>query len=596
MEQHGINSINEAVERLRNTIARHGTLEFIQELWYHELIRSTSYDVLDEDTGLPPKMVEYLYGLATTVSQDDQTSSSIGFYDVIDSLSLVYDKLRLEQLEVLAQADSEEERRQAHVQHSQLERELTTGRFAHGRQRREFARRVYSRVDDELSDILGFSASEAVSLADGISNYHETKLSDDQLIPIVAHVLDIGEGPFQVQSPEVIAKAREDPAAAFPSVWVNVAKYDNHRVNPLGSDYETDEHSHHEGSFGTIRTAGPELGFTPSDVREVSEREFSKLDTFLDVLSIGFGEYNSDLSDTSGSFRKFDYPFDHNPLHKYPFIRDRSGRFYLGPQNALWYTLSTRFRYDILGSEYEGAGTRKIGVGIEDWVEECLENVDDETAVILSNVDYDFQDGESDFVLLYEDTIIVIEVKTRGLRLDSRLGPFGSFKQIQEDVEEIIGEPYNDQALKLINGIKNGDVTELQTENETIEIDSSRFSEYVPIVVLSQPLDFVGTVLYADLLEFQAESPYITDVYSLQTICRNLSGSHNFLEYIKRRIQVGMTGKAFSIDEIDYLGAYLDHGLEYPDIPRNGMVEIFHVGSHLEREYGTGITEDMEHL
>ncbi|WP_161605581.1 NERD domain-containing protein [Natrialba chahannaoensis] len=596
LEEHGIDSITEAVQQLRRNIHEHGPQEFVKELWYHELIRSTSYEMLDEDTGLPPKMVEYLFGLATTIPPTEQQSSAVNFYDVIDSLSLVYDQLRLKQDEVLANADSAEERRKAHVQHSQLERELTTGRFAHGTQRREFTRRVYSRVDEELSDILGLSASEAVSLADDLLRFHQATLGDKQLAPIIQHVVDIGDGPFQVQSEDAIAKAQTDPRSAFPSIWVNVAKYDNHRLNPLGSDFENGEYERYEDTFGTIREVVPELGFTSTEFRETLEGELNNLDSFFESMSIGIGEYESNPEDLSGSFSKFDYPFDHNPIHEYPLLSDQDGRFYLGPQNSLWFSLSTRFRYNILDSKHEGIGTRKIGEGAEDWVGECLENVNDENVCILTSVDYDYRDGESDFVLLYDDTVVVIEVKTRGLRLGSRLGPFDSFEKIQQDAEEVIGEPYEEQALKLLNGIKDGNVTNLQGDEGSVRVDPDRFSDYVPVLVVARPLDYAGTILHTDLLDLGENPPYITDIYSLQTICQHLSGSGALLNYIKKRIKVGVTGRALSIDEIDYLGEYLDHGLEYPEVPEEGLVNIIHAGSHLERIYDTGLVDDMEHL
>jgi len=540
-------------------------------------------------------MVEYLFGLAATIPPNGQ-SSSTGFYDVIDDLSLVYDQIRLEQDEVVAEADSDEERRQAHVQRSQIERELTTGRFAHGTQRREFTRRVFSCVNEELLSLLGFKASEAVSIADGIQRYHQEMFNQSHLLSICLHVFDAGEGPFQTRSSDVLMKALDDPETGFPSVWVNVAKFDNHRLNPLNSDYDIGEYSQYEDTFGSIRDVAPDTGFTRSDIHETSKEEFPNLDPFLENMSIRFGEFDSDLSNTSGSSGKFDYPFDHNPIHEYPLLVDQDGRYYLGPQNSLWFSLSTRFRYNILGSEYEGTGMDKIGDGVEAWTEECLENVDDEMVTILSGVDYDYENGESDVVLLYDDTIAVIEIKTRGLRIDSRLGPYGSFEQVQEDAKEVVGKPYEEQAMKLINGIKNGDVTELETEETTVQVDSECFSNYLPVIVVAQPLDFIGTILYADLLDFQDEYPFITDVYSLQTICRHLSTSHDLLEYIKKRVQIGITGKALSLDELDYLGAYLDHDLEYPDIPDDGVVNIIHNGSHLEREYSTDIASNMEHL
>lgn len=602
LREHGIESIEEAVQRLRKSISDFGVDEFIEELWYHELIRATSYEVLDEDTGIPPKMVEYLFGLSTTIPEEN-TDSSAGFYDVIQSASLVYDKLRSEQNQRLAEADSLEDRRKAHVQSNQLERELTTGRFAHGAQRKEFVLRGFSTIDEELEEILGFTATESVNITESILQYHKKVEEENPLVTIAQHVMDLGEGPFQVSYQEAMANGLEDPKSGLPTVWVEVAKFDNHRFNPLKSEYSVGDFSKYETDFGSIRTVTPNLWFGPSDISGASDGELTHLDTYLDELSIEFGEYDKDPKDRSGSYSKFDYPFEHNPIHQFPLLRNQQGKYHIGPQNSLWYSLSTRFRYDILGSDYEGSATQKLGTSIEAWIEECLENINDGNIQALSGVEYELREsdsilevGESDIVLISEGQLIVIEIKTRGLRLGSRLGPYTSFEEIREDAEEVIEEPYKNQAMKLINGIKNGQVTELRGRDGMAEVASDDFSNYVPVVVVAQPLDFVGTILYADLIDFSHEKPYITDIYSIQTLCRTLADSGKFLEYINKRVEVGSSGRAFSIDEIDYLGEFIENGLEYPDVPDGRIVEIIHSGSHLEDQYETSVGSRMSHL
>ena len=585
LAEHDIESIKEAVDTLRSRITDYGVEGFIQELWYHELIRSTSYHTLDEDTGIPPKMVEYLFGLATTVESTENNSKSVGFYDIIDALSLVYDQIQLERDKIIADAESREELTRAFVQNLQIERELTTGRFAHGAQRKQFAEKVYSQVDEEISDIIGISASEAISCAEAVEQWHEEVVTDDQLVPIAAHVANLGDGPFQVDLEEAIEKGFKNPETSLPRVWVNVAKYDNHRLNPLNSDHNVGDFSQYEEDFGTVRDVAPDLGFNPDRIQNQIRDSPAELDTFLEEFGVGFGEYSMDPTDRTGSAKKFDYPFDHNPIHETPFLGNSLGDHYLGPQNSIWYSLSTRFRYDILGSECEGSATEKMSKAIEKWVENCFEDIGSTDFDVLSGVDYDFEDGESDVVLVFDETIVVVEVKTRGLRLGSRLGPYGSFEQLQEDAEEVIYTPYKGQAMKLINGIKRGDVTEIKEEDRTISVTPQRFSEYIPVVVLSQPLDFVGTVLHADLIDFGDEYPYLTDVYALQTLCKHLSDGEQLLNYLNRRIQVGVSGRAFSIDEMDYVGEFLENGLQYPDVPERAIVDITHAGSYLERFY-----------
>ena len=578
LHQHNVDTLEEAVQDLRETIRSFGPERLVRELWYHELIRSGSFGVLNEDTGIAPKMAEYLYGIATTISPSAEPPSA-GFYDVIDALSLVYDHFRVQQFEILADADTVPEKRRATTRELLLERELTTGRFGHALQRREFTQHVYSHIDDELADLLGFSASAAVTVGDEISQLPGLKLGEGKLLPIVRRVIDVGDGPFQIEFEDI----ENNLSQGWPMILLNVAEYDKHRFNPLNSDLEAGEFPEYEEPFGMLHEAGPDSSFTPQEIASALNENISSVESIIEELSIALGSHESNLSDQSGSTTKFDYPFDHNPIHKYPIVKMPNGQYHLGPQNSLWYSLSTRFRYDILGTEYHGVGTEKIGVGVETWVANCLQKLSDDDVTIVSSVEYDYENGESDIALLYEDTLVVIECKTRGLRLESRLGPFGSFETIADDVREIVEEPYREQAMKLINGIKENEVSELDTDQGTIEVNSSDFSEYIPVVIVAEPLDFVGTILYADIIEFEDERPYFGDIYGWQTVCQHLSGSQELLSYLRQRIAVGVTGRAFSIDEIDYLGAYLDHCLDYPEIPSDAIVDIHHVGSHLEK-------------
>lgn len=591
LTEHNIMSIEDAAQNLRETIRAFGSENLVEELWYHELIRAGSFSLLEVDTGIAPKLVEYLYGMAVTVPPTDSKPTA-GFYDVLEAAGLVHDRFRVEQSKILSDASSTMEKRRAHAQEMLLERELTTGRFGHGEQRREFTRRVYTKLDDELSDAIGVSATEAVAVGDGIVESTMERFGDDKLLRIARKTIDIGDGPFQIRARE-IEQSPDDPLARC---LLPVAKYDYHRTYPIKSEFGNEEHSKYDSKFGSLRQAGPLTSFSSADLEIDAIDSTAHLKSILDSLSITIGSYDSELSQKSGAISKFDYPFDHNPIHKFPLIKNQEGDYYHGPQNALWYSFSTRFRYDLLTSEHSGHAAEEIGFGIENWVLECLQNVSDKNVKILSNVQYDHRDGESDIVLLYDDTLVVIECKTRGLRLKSRLGPFGDFETIAKDAREVLKDPYEKQAMKLIRSVKKDKVSELRSNGDATPVSSSDFSEYIPAVIVGEPLDVIGTVLHTNLIEIESERPFFGDVFAWQTICRNVSGSEELLSYLRKRIEVGTTGRAFSADEADYLGAYLDHGLEYPGIPEEGLVDIHHQGTYLENDYMLNVGANMEHL
>ncbi|ACV46768.1 MULTISPECIES: NERD domain-containing protein [Halomicrobium] len=590
LSNNNIDSLQDAVEKLRKTISKAGSLNIIKELSLHETIRSAILHSLNIDTGIPPAMVEYLFGVCTTI-EPTSGNTDIGFYDVIDALSLVEDRLRFENLKNLDDAETIEEKQQSFIQIQLMEKEISTGPFVHGRQRREYARRVLGKCDNYIVDILDISVTDSILSADLLGEVMGQHIQQT-ILQALQGLIQKGAQSDIISHSEVLSKQKPDK-----ELFRLVLEYDRQRLDPINNSDGFSEEK--DVLFGNLSSHVKKVGIEKEAVKQALNSSTVPYDTFLEEFGISIGEYKSDPADLSGSINKFDYPFDHNPLHEYPILVDREGKIYHGPSNSLYYSLSTRPYYELLDSEYKDEADELIGEGNEIWVLECLDRISDENVEIIHSAEYDYKDGESDFVLIYDDTLVVLECKTRGPKLETRKGPFGDFNEIQANLSDIISGPY-EQATKLINAIREGEIDEIKTGYGTRQLSDDDFDSYIPGVILARSLNAVGTTLYPDAVEFNNELPFVTDLYSFQTICRHVQGSSGFLDYLERRVAVAEQGRVFSVDELDYVGAYLDSNLSFPEAPSECLIDIIDSGSHLDRTYESDIdglpNEDIPRL
>jgi hypothetical protein len=299
-----------------------------------------------------------------------------------------------------------------------------------------------------------------------------------------------------------------------------------------------------------------------------------RFEDFLNRMAVSLGSVPED---------DFTYPYEHNPLHGRPII-EHDGEYIIPHFNALLRAVAETYYYDLIdlsgyGSQDEHGGEfgSRWGDYVEEWAYECILSLFPDTEVLV-NPEYSVAGDsyETDLVILHEDTCIVIECKAKKLTLPTRRG---DYQAVQDDVIDGIGDGH-DQASRLIDYIQDGDVTELSANNDTVTIDAGSIDRYLPVIVLREQYDWIATTEYGTIADIEDHLPYVTSVYDLEVITECLKSPNRFINYVTKRIQLSQAQKLESPDELDYLGAYIDNGLEVlnmADDVRVNMADFAHI-------------------
>ena len=108
---------------------------------------------------------------------------------------------------------------------------------------------------------------------------------------------------------------------------------------------------------------------------------------------------------------------------------------------------------------------------------------------------------------------------------------------------------------------------EIEAENEYREFNLEDHREIIPVVVLGEQYDAISTNFYdiaTDSVEF---TPYVVSVMNLDIICEAFTSPNQFIHYVNSRINQVQDNKFLSVDEIDYLGLFIDGGMSFPEFP-----------------------------
>ena len=62
-------------------------------------------------------------------------------------------------------------------------------------------------------------------------------------------------------------------------------------------------------------------------------------------------------------------------------------------------------------------------------------------------------------------------------------------------------------------------------------------------------------------------TPYVVNVMNLDIICEALPTSRNLTQYITGRINQVRNNEFLSVDELDYLGLFIDEEMGFPELP-----------------------------
>lgn len=163
----------------------------------------------------------------------------------------------------------------------------------------------------------------------------------------------------------------------------------------------------------------------------------------------------------------------------------------------------------------------------------------------------------------------------------------------KEDVQEQINEPFK-QSKRALEYIKSRATSELRTKEKgiTLKIKEKEFRRIFLINVTADAysefttnLDILkswdSTLLVGDIY------PWNVNIYDLLVVTDLLEKSEDFIDYISERIRLSKDNDIRAIDEIDYLGYYLENGslTKDKDIKVRGVPLINGYSDKIDRWY-----------
>jgi hypothetical protein len=213
---------------------------------------------------------------------------------------------------------------------------------------------------------------------------------------------------------------------------------------------------------------------------------------------------------------------------------------------------------------WETSYTKKRGVVIEDlackYLGELLPG-----AEVYRNVYFELPDGkrfETDAVMLFGRTLIVVETKAGGLARSSRRGGMNAIKK---DVSMLV-KAAHDQARRVAEIIVHGPAVCRQGDGTVAATVPSRqelrevFFVNVTLANLAHLATRLSTAKRLDLLSSD-DWPWSVCITDLRVISEILEGPSEFLAYLKARRLANDAGAAVTPDENDFLMGFLRDGL-----------------------------------
>lgn len=481
-------------------------------------------DFQGDTVGIPPKMIEYLLGLVSTMNI---SSSSELEYDEIQEKSeeLIFAYLYRD-IPSSPEDLSETESTKLTLKHQLLGRELASGRFVYADQYLEAAERAYSPHDQIFKRELGFTIGDAIRFSRELIEIFSKRVK--RMMEEMAEFSEkarIGHGQLLLYFEE-----HSEDEEALSNYWESEQFRESQEM--VGKAYEK------------YLTKRRELWISEGELS--SHFQSKEFECFLNRMTTTIGEQ-----------KDFRYPYQHNPIHEGPIL-EADGEYIIPHFKAFYRAIAETFYYDLRNiDDYEFSN--EWGEYVEEWAFESIQKLFPDSKVLL-NPKYQIEGkaGESDIVVFHENHCLVVECKTQGLNLPTRRG---DYKETRDNVMRGIGNA-RDQASKLIEGVKNNKVREFQVSGDRVEISPDEYEEFESMVVLREQYDWIATTEYNQITDFENDIPYVLSVYDLQVIAECFDSPDDFLHFVSKRTELLENQTLASPDELDYVGAYLSNGLE----------------------------------
>lgn len=541
---------------------------FLEQIATGAALSAYSANMISEDDGmgLPQRLMEYVLGLFVVVGSEGDSETN--YHELAKLANRVSSSIAFVGTHIDPSTSSEEEIERAGVEFSSLLREVTVGRFTMSNQPIEAARRAYEPHKQQMENKLGFNINDAIVFTQLIEEVYSSLrmwMFDKSGIELS----DVMRDEDTTSSVESEFKDTGDLPLPF-------------ERNDLEIDSEIIEHV-----FDMCSENRHALWFTEKVLAKRLPDDYNegRLRKFLERMSISVGNVSEPI------FKDFKYPYQANPVHKYPII-EFNGRYMLPIANSLRYALFETFYYDLQRLPNYGDPTGETGGEfgdvfgdyLEEWTYDCLVPVFGEDSVYLNPRYPDSGEEAADLVVIWKNRLFVFECKIGKLPIETRQG---NFEDIKSSIESKAGHGYR-QAMGLVNQIKTGHTTKLDTSVGVIDV--SQVTQFRPIIILGEPYDMFATTQLGQLIDIDGNWPNIIDIFDLQVVTNALEYSPRVVDYLTRRAKISKKDRIISSDECDYLGLYISEGYTFKERDE-GTMEILKdysdtVRSHTDPDLG----------
>lgn len=394
---------------------------------------------------------------------------------------------------------------------------------AHHHQYTEFTHELYSLHDKWFKDNLGFTIKEALSLVRAFLHEYDNRINREKSVS-------------RKHAESVTKEANVD------------------------EEYKQQlEHmTYVEHYFGRAHEF---LGISIDDIAQLSSIPRSTCLNILSRLSQEIGYQNRNFPSTHRE--PHSAPWDFNTLYERPFVRSEDKYWMILPAIIRQALMST-FYYDLMADkDYRPVFTKSRGEWLERKTAECFQRVFDNTEVFC-NPRYPNGNELTDVLVLHNETIFIVECKSKGLTFDADRGR--SFDELERSLQGAVKTAY-DQCDRARSYLLESPKPELQNRdgNLSFVIDTQRIKRIYMVIVTAAPLQALATMwasINAVLKLFRdGDYPWALSLVDLDTVTELLPTPTYFIHYAIRRSDVTQRKWHLLADERDLLGSYFSKGL-----------------------------------
>lgn len=537
--------VDKQIEQLRECVKKRDRKTLLEKITIGTYLsgNAAALEIRDDMVGLPPALAEFVIG--HIIVADDIDGQNPSYKMLARAASRVGEAYQFSRmLEADPDGWTDEEQYRHDVETALTLREVAAGRHYFWDLPLEAARRAYRPHDQIMEDHLGFTIDEAIFF----QQYVEAVLN------------------------KVLQKAMEPVYDADIDLYSNTDSLDGllEFIEDKGRPPRLTELPDHDEDVQRIERIHDIMGdrteylWIPESLLinhlpdDKSEKKFR---SFLDRFSVELGNWEHPMSP---EFWSVD---DLNPLHIHPYIRSED-QILVPHIDVPRRTLMTTFYYDLIQIDsYEGEFGNRWGAYIEEWAYDSLLSLFEKEDIFLNpvyNTDSGLVNEFSDIVVDTGENIILIECKAAKLNIDTRSG---DFQALQRDLEDGVGKAASqlENSLSVLRSAE--EPIEIETNEKSWSLDPEVSSEIIPVVVLGEQYDAISTNFYDIATEDVPFTPYVTNVMNLDIICEALPTPRNLSQYIIGRIDQVRSNEFLSVDELDYLGLFIDEGIGFPELP-----------------------------